>query len=302
MSKVLSGLFIASTLFGTTLFGACGSSAATGRASVIDAAARDLALGSVQELSGDYGVTCSQRSGGWSLGLGSSPALSNPPLSVLLGDSACVLSLTSMRLGEGASSELFYADAPLPIGGTYLLTGIPFRKAPLGPVEFYANVRMLPDTSFSGDFAVQVIYSKDLGTASVGLNADPAVASASASAAGVPVPEYTLSTSGMSFRVDQLKVVQSVSGQIDLSPQGTSGQAYAIDPDTLGVAPTYAAVDAAFALGTKIPISGVNSIPAEAFGLVGLSLAVPVRRNLLIANEQSGARSYQVITITFSAQ
>ena len=73
--------------------------------------------------------------------------------------------------------------------------------------------------------------------------------------------------------------------------------------DTIGTAPSFAAVDTAYNTTgkTRDPISGasqLNELPD--INLDGLDLTTPKKRNLIVANIVNGVNSYQVFQITFN--
>jgi hypothetical protein len=301
MFKSLGTALFSSLCLSAVLTSGCGSDQALGNSSVIDRTTRPLSIGSILELNGSYDPACLQRGGSaWSLSQPGFESPTNAPLSVVLNDAGCTLYLTSFRVGTMAASELYLPPAPVPLGSSYLASGVPFRKDPQDPVAFYANVQIQPDLSFSGPFTVQAVYSEDIQATSLQLNSSSSVVSAQLAAAGVLAPDYVPSIAGLAYQVDAQGVVQSVSGSLMLSVQSVLGQSYVLDAGLLSQNPSYAELDAAFLLGVPMPLSGVSMIPAETFGLVGLSLAAPVVRNLILANETAGTRSYQMIRITFA--
>lgn len=300
MFKSVRNSVISSVLLAACFVTGCGQHDVLGRGDLVDRTNQALSVGSLLEINGTFGAGCTQRSGDWSVGLGDFSSLTHSPLSVLLNDAACTLSLTSIRAGSQIADALYFPPAPIPLSAGYQLSGSPFRKMPMDAPAFFANTRILPDMSFAQDFVLQSVYSQDPSATSLSRNADFAVVYGGAMAVGVPQPDYGATATNMSFQVDALKIVHSVAGQVDLTAQLVGGQSYVIDLGTLGEQPAYAQVDAVYSLGSPVALSGINpSIPATAFGLVGQPLLTPVQRNIVIANEVSGVRSYQIISITF---
>jgi hypothetical protein len=303
MYKTLRNAFITSLFIGHGMMAACGSGGAQvdGSGTSINRTKQALSLGSAMEINGMYGPNCAQRSGEWSVGLIGFGLLTNSPLSVVMNDPNCKLLVTSMRFGSSQSNTLYAADAPIQLDANYQTAGSPFRKQVGDLPSLYANFRIQPDLSFSRDFSVQALYSDDPGSTALISNADFVVASGTALGGNVPAPDYSAFATGLHFQVDAGKIVQSVSGQMDLSLQQVYGQTYVID-STLSDVSDYSLVDAAFLAGTPQTLAATDpNIPAAEFGLVGYQLQSPVQRNVIIANEVAGVRSYQIITISFSA-
>lgn len=302
MYKTLRNAFITSLFIGHGMMAACGSGGQVeGHGDTISRTRQALAIGAAMEINGIYGENCVQRSGAWSVGLVSFGLLTNAPLSVAMGDVACTLSVTSVRFGSAAATELYSPDAPIELGASFAFAGSALRKQPGDPASVYANFRIQPDMSYSQDFSVQMLYSDDPSATSLANNADLAIVSGQAAAGAVPAPDYAANSSGLHFQIDANKMVQSASGQVDLMTQGVSGQLYVIDSTVTDVG-SYAAVDAAFLAGTAKALTGMDPfIPVAEFGLVGYQLLAPLKRNVIISNEVNGVRSYQIVTITFSA-
>lgn len=302
MFKSLVPSFLSSLFLGALVMTGCGSEVAPGSASVLDRTTRPLTLGSVLELNGSYAPACVQRQGqSWSLGLGDFQSLTHAPLSVVLNDAGCTLYVTSFRVGTPEASQLYQPSNPLQLTASFFAMGVPFRRDVQEPVAFYANLRILPDTSFQGPFTVQAVYSEDVQATSVQLNPTSSLTvSAQLAVAGVPAPDYQARFTDLSFQVDAQNGVQSASGFVALEPQSVAGQSYVVEMGQLGPNPAYAELDAAYLSGTPTPLSAGAMVPVEALGLLGQSLATPLVRNLLVVNQEAGIRSYQLIRITFA--
>ena len=67
-----------------------------------------LTLGDILELNGSYGAGCKNRSGDWSVPFISLESQTNPALSVLKNNSACVLTLKTARIGADEMSALTF--------------------------------------------------------------------------------------------------------------------------------------------------------------------------------------------------
>lgn len=301
MFTTLRTPFLSSLFLGAVLFTGCGQSVAPGSASVLDRTTRALTIGSVLELNGSYDPACIQRQGqSWSLGLNEGQSLTNAPLSVVLNDAGCTLYVTSFRVGNQEVSQLYQPPAPIALGASFSAMGAPFRLDPQEPVAFYANLRIQPDVSFQGPFTVQALYSEDVQATSLQLSPTATSAiSAQLGAAGVPAPDYQ-AYSGLLIQADAQGMVQDVQGYVRLAMQTVAGQSWVLEAGQLGASASYAELDSVFLAGMPTPISGEEvKVPAEAFGLVGQSLAMPLVRNLIVMHEEAGTRSYQLIRITF---
>jgi hypothetical protein len=114
-------------------------------------------------------------------------------------------------------------------------------------------------------------------------------------AQSVPAPDYLLSVGGLMVLTGVDGVVSSAAGAAVLTAGDVTGQWYVVAK--AGGLGTYAAIDAAFAAGTRKEL--VLAIPAADFMLVGTDLTATQVRTLIIANAQNGVTSYEAFTITF---
>jgi hypothetical protein len=204
------------------------------------------------------------------------------------------------------SAPLSYKPtAPFLLAAAYATNGVAFQLNGAGATQAYANFKVLPDLSFNTDFAVQMIYSDDVSETDVSVTTSYAVSNASATAGITPAPNATLSIAALDIRVDALNIVKSASGTAILNAGTVLAENYAIDLDTLGTLGTstaYAAIDAAFnsPSSTRVAVSSAShGIPVSALSLLGLDVTTPKKRNVLVANTESGVTSYQLFQISF---
>lgn len=289
------------TTLACSLLAGCGPSEVKPRLDPIDHFTSALSLGSLLEVNGVYGANCLQRTGSWSAGIAGFSSLTNSALSVIKDDTACELSLSSLRIGTVMTNSLYSPASAMALGSSYANNGTALKDDPMNPISMYLNARITPDLSFAGDFTIQMVYSDDPRLATGTKAATYGVAQSAVSAGSVTPPDYTLSLANLGIEVDAGDVVLSVSGTGDLTDVLTTGQQYAITSTNLGATPTIAQVEADFAAATPYAITGANpSIAASRFNLVGQDLTSGVTRNLIIQNLVSGTASYERFLITFN--
>jgi len=104
---------------------------------------------------------------------------------------------------------------------------------------------------------------------------------------------------------DALDIVQSAAGTAILTAGFVTGQTYVVSLEP-GL-DTYAEIDAAYGttpepLGASAPPATPTTatLPVSAFALVQADLTTAPLRTLIVANDESGVRSYQVFAITFN--
>jgi len=272
---------------------ACGSQeSATASAVAVDRTTQALTIGQLASVNGTYGALCRARAGAWSVAIATGATLDHTALSVVLNDSACVLTMTSLHTDTGD----ILAMPAIMLTASYQATPSAFGS----PAAFYANAK-LNAVNFAANFQVNIIFSNDSSLATMDNIASLATVVATATAAGsVPAPNYTLDVSGLSVITDASNIVQTVSGAAILTTGSVPGQQYlvvsAVGP--LGPYPyTYAAIDTAFKAGTPTSIS--STILAAQFVLVGGDLTTPQVRTVIVANAASGFVSYEAFKITF---
>lgn len=302
----LSSLSLPLVLTGPGLPG-CGGQVVHPAVNLVDRTTAALSLGSFMEINGSFGAGCTSRSGAWSVGINGFAALTNPALSVIQGDSGCILDVASARIGTPATSSLYAPTDQITMWSAYNQIGRAFMSSPGGPADFYANLRIAPDITFTQNFTIDMVYSQDpsrvTGSIIASYYVDPVVSS-TASASGVSPPDYTLDLSGLMVQVTDQKIVRSATGNALLHPQTVVGQSYVVSSRDLGPSPSLAALDAEFAAGTKqfIGLSDPSElIPAVSFALLGADLSGPTTRTLIVANELAAVRSYEVFALAVSA-
>lgn len=275
-----------------------GEEAVTPRTVVMMQGRLTIAAGTLTSANGTYGAGCTNRNGAWSVRItDGADVLTHPPLSVVKGNTGCVLTLTHLR-GGAAGIDLYAATPSFAMTGAYQATSASFAVGSPTPIAFYGNA-FLNALTFSSDFVIVILYS-DNPNLRVGWNtANFTVHAASAAASGVAAPTYTIDMTPLVVSTDNANVVESAVGDPTLSAGVTAGQTYVVLTTLAGT--SYAEVDAAFIAGSpKTAIAA--TIPAASFMLVspGVDLTGSlVKRTIIIANTVSGVPSYQVITITF---
>ncbi len=276
--------------------GACGDDGASESvypsvALVVSRDALSLAAGALSSASGTYGSGCRERTGAWSVAIAAGAPLPHPALSVVKGDTTCVLTLSSLNTGQE-----HIASPPIDMTAVFQPHSSSFAPAS-SPPSFYANA-CLDALTFAADFVVIVLYSDEPNFVTGGNHAIFAAATASATASGVPVPDYTIDMTQLLVSIDSANIVQTAVGTANLIDGSVTAQSYVLDdalPST-----HFVHVDDAYDDGTQIAISGANpKIPAAAFSLIGLDLSVVQFRYVILANSVNDVPSFQVITITF---
>ena len=249
----------------------------------------------LRSVNGTYGSHCTGRHGGWSVAVNPKAALAHPTLSVVKGNGACVLTLTSL-----AADQLFLAVPAIAMSDIYQVSGSAFEPTTPGVPEFCGNAH-LSALTFKQDFVISIAYADYGGLYPCNKTAGFGVVMASAVADSVPAPEYTIDLTHLSVQTDDSDVVQTATGTANLMTEGVGGQHYVV-ARSLPLGPTYGDIDAAFTAGTSIAIAGDDpQIDAELFALVGLDLKTSRVRYLIIVNSDEVVRSYQLFTITFRA-
>lgn len=304
LSRSFRNLF-ATSLFALALAPAagCEGTAVTvgGAGEAFNRSGQLLSIGNVIEINGSYGAECLNHSGQWSVATTSLSAPTYSLLDVVRANSACTLTLDSLRIGASESTAALYiADSPIALGNSFRPVGSAFRMNAAGAVALFANARVQPDMSFNSNFMVQTIFSADSGAVSANVSANFEVVSSTAVANGVPAPDYGADVTGINLQVDATYQVTAAAGAVMLSDMLQPGESFVISTMDFGVAPAYGDVAMAFDAGAAVAITGPNqSIPAAAFSLVGESLASPLLRSIILMHEDSGVRSYEVVAIRF---
>jgi hypothetical protein len=286
----LRGLGAIGVLAGALLMhAACSSDGDTAQASGtgIDRTTHALTVGQLSSVDGSYSAACRNRlSGAWSVRISGIIPLTNPALTVVLNDTACVLTLTAVHTDAGVIA----AVTPLVLTASYLATPSAFAS----PIAFYANAR-LSAVTFAGDFVLNLLYSDDARLATADNTALFQVVQSTATALSVDAPTYTFDPAGLALLTDINQVVQSAVGTAALTAGSVLGQTYVV-VNASGLT-TYAQLDTAYTGATSVPIA--TTIPAASFTTVGTNLTANQVRTVIIANTSSGVRSYQRFQLTF---
>ena len=221
-------------------------------------------------------------------------------LDVVRANSACTLTLDSLRIGTSESTAALYiADSPIALGNSFRPVGSAFRMNAAGAVALFANARVQPDMSFNSNFMVQTIFSADSGAVSANVSANFEVVSRQRSLTACP-PRLRRRCHGHQPAGRCHLSRTAAAGAVMLSDMLQPGESYVISTMDFGVAPAYGDVAMAFDAGAPVAITGPNqTIPAAAFSLVGESLASPLLRSIILMHEDSGVRSYEVVAIRF---
>jgi hypothetical protein len=253
----------------------------------IDRTTHALTIGQLSSVDGSYSAACRNRlSGAWSIRIAGVIALTNPALTVVLNDTACVLTLTAVHTTTGVIA----AVSPMVLTASYLGTPSAFTS----PVGFYANAK-LSAVTFAGDFVLSLLYSDDPRLATADNTALFQVVQSTAAAVSVDAPNYTFDPAGLALLTDINQIVQSAVGTAALTAGTVLGQTYVVV--NASALTTYAQLDTAYTGATSVPIAA--TIPAASFTTVGTNLTANQVRTVIIANTSNGVRSYQRFQLTF---
>ena len=267
---------------------------------LVDHSIAKLSLGALNALNGTYGAGCIGRTGSWSAAIGSfSGALDNAQLSVVKGNSACVLTLTSVLIGSGR----FVPASTVTLGGSYSNSAVAYTAEGDTAVAFFGNLR-LSDATFTSSFSISLLYSDDSAAASAGSTQSTyKYNSLGSTQSSIAPSDYEVDGSTVAIQTDANKTISDVSGAVDLTDGLVTGQEYVISSVVLGATPSFDEINAAYEAGTPVAISGANpSVFASALGLVGTSLATSsATREIIVAHIVNNIRAYQVITLTVLA-
>lgn len=268
------------------LFGCAGSNSVSGSIEAIDKREGTLLAADLESANGTYGAGCTDRTGSWSVEIEIGATLDHDPLSVVLNDDGCVLTLTELRTTSGVLA----ATPSISLGTSYKMSPSAFDD----PAVYYANAK-LDSVSFASDFVLTLLYSDNPDLATDDNTATFEVVEASAVGDSVSAPDYMIDPDGLNIIVDTDQIVVSATGSVGLTAGAVTGQNYVV-VDAVGL-DTYAELDAAFTGDTPAALGA--SIPAAKFNLVGEDLDVATKRTLIIANTEFGVASYQAFEITF---
>ncbi|MFI5299427.1 MAG: hypothetical protein ACHREM_15150 [Polyangiales bacterium] len=262
------------------------------RIEVVDRSRQALSAASLKWINGSYSG-CIGHSGRWSARISGIDAMDYDPLTVTLNDTGCSLTMIDI-VGDKA----YTTAAPMTLGADFSQPASPFGPGmggDEGPLEFYANAA-LGESGFGADFSIVLMVSDDLNTSQVQATATYAtVTTSSVSGSQVPSPNYTIDFTGVLVTVDANGMAHSASGTPTLNPVTQTGETYVVIANTT-VGATYASVDDAFnGASTQHPLSD----PLNASDLVPVGSALPLVSAIIIAHQDSGVSSYQLINVTF---
>jgi len=294
-------------LAGLGLVAACGQVARPPEVSVVSRARNSLSLGTLNEINGTY-TSCIHHTDGdaWSAPIGGFSSLDNPALSVVEGDSSCVLTVTSILI----DADSYVPAASFDLSDAYLGAGVAFKlynpmtMMTASEIAFYANLK-LSSASYAYGFSMSLVYSDDPRLTSGGSASSMyRTTSATASEGQASPPDYTADSSSLQVQTNAAKTITAVSGSVDLTHHSVQGQYYVIDSTNLGASPSFDTLNTRFNAGSAVAISNNSdpSIAAADLGLVndtGLATG-SVKRNIIIRNldATSGVKAYQAITVT----
>jgi hypothetical protein len=280
----------------------CAPEKVSARVDLVDRVSSALTIDTIMAVKGTYGAACSQRTGTWAIALnGYKFVTGETQLTVVTNDVGCVLSVTGVKAGALATPQTFQPATPIVLSASFPAQGVPFLLSGAGAAQFYANFRVQPDLTFATDFAVQMVYSDNVKETDLSITAGFVVVTGSATAALVPAPNGTLSLAALDIRIDAKNIIKSVAGGVTLTQGLVVGESYVVDFDTMGSDPTYAAIDAVFnSVGkTRVALAGASQlIPVAELNMLALDLSTPKRRNVIVANIDSGVKSYELFQIT----
>jgi hypothetical protein len=153
------------------LFAGCGGENAVSPSSVLvtDRSTHALTSGQLLTANGTYGAGCTSRTGAWSVRIEPGATLDHAPLSVVKGNTACVLTLTGLidDVDYTASPTIDLSDAFAVAASSFA-----FEADPLG---FYANAQ-LSSITFASNFVLEIQYAYDLNALTAANSAGYAVA------------------------------------------------------------------------------------------------------------------------------
>lgn len=294
-------------LVGLTLAAACGQAVRPPEVAVFDRSRSNLSLGTLNEVNGTY-TGCIHHTDGdpWSAPIGGFSSLDNPALSVVEGDSACLLTVTSVLIDD----DTYVPVTPIELGDSYLQAGVAFKlynpmtMMPASQIAFFGNLKV-SSASYAYGFSMSLVYSDDPRLTSGGSsNSIYRTTSASATEGQASPPDYTADSSTLQVQTNSAKTITAVSGSVDLTRHSVQGQNYVIDSSNLGASPSFDTLNTQFAAGTPVAITNNTnpSIAASDLGLVndtGLATG-NVKRNIIIQNldATTGVKAYQAITVT----
>jgi hypothetical protein len=291
-SKVVARLMAgpASMILLVIAAGGCSSAEeVTPEIELLDRTTQALGVGVLEWVNGTYGAGCVTRSGAWSARISGSAGMDNPALSVIMNNTACVLTLTEL-----VGTDTYLATPDIALGASYAGSASTFAIDGEA-LAFYANAK-LDSLAFASNFTLTIPFSDDPGAASGSTSATYAsVSSTGNQAQQVLAPDYAVGFGSLVLRTDVDQVVTTASGTVSLSLGSQAGEFYVVNTNA-SLGSDFADIDAAYAAGT--PAAVAATIPAASFSLGGTTL--PEHRNIIILHASNGVKAYQVVTITFN--
>lgn len=261
------------------------------KATLIDRTTQGLTVAALKNLTGTYGSACQDSPGGaWTLSLGAGGAPTT--LSVLKGDTSCVLTVTGIE-----SDRTYPAGIPFD-----LTTSFPSAAAFGSPKAFYGTAK-ISSVAYDASFTIDVVFSDDVSHVNAPVGAfHSTVTSSTVTSAGVLAPDYVPSVDRVMVARNSANVVTAVAGGAELLEQTHAADAYAIDRATLSGSPSFAEVDAVYAAATKTTLSAgaITTVLTTELVSAGDDLTGGLVRTLVLHRSSTGVSSYQLITLTIA--
>ncbi|MET0342495.1 MAG: hypothetical protein ABW252_15935 [Polyangiales bacterium] len=273
-----------------------GAPARTAEVDIVDRTVEGISTSQVSHISGTY-AGCAARSGSWSLAITGNPQLPFSPLTVVTGDAACTLALTTIHtLSDGALTvnTTVTPGAQLALGSAWSTP-----KAFGNPLKFYANA-MLSAVDAAAPFTIRLLLSSDPNPLTFTNNAGYAAVGSSGAAADVPAPDYTISVLGttLAVSVDAAATVIAVTGNLVLTEGVQTGEHYLIYGGVL--ADAYIAIDAVWTDGSYASSKTMMATSIPGSSLLAIGETLPKVKSLIIGHTANGVASYQKFAITFA--
>src|SRR3954462_15567530 len=124
-TKTLTKMSLALCFLGTAALSGCSAGGSVdAKVALYDRASQALSIGTVNVLSGTYGTNCDERSGDWNVGLSGYMGTIANPLSVVLDDDDCILTVTSLLV----NSTTYEADPSIDLGLSYQQDASAFKN------------------------------------------------------------------------------------------------------------------------------------------------------------------------------
>jgi hypothetical protein len=269
----------------------CGSEEeVTPEVELLDRTTQALSVSALEWVNGTYGAGCVTRSGAWSARISGSATMDNPALSVVMNNTACVLTLTEL-----VGTDTYLATPDIALGASYAGSASTFAIDGEA-LAFYANAK-LDSVAFASNFTLTIPFSDDPAAASGSTSATYATVSSTGNQAQeIPAPDYSVGFGSLVLLSDVNQVVTTASGTVSLSVGAQAGEFYVITATSPGA--TFASIDAAYTALVGSQTAVAATIPAASFSLSGTTL--PETRYVIILHAANGVKAYQVATVTFN--